>query len=279
MPSNVPPPTIPELLDTWQEALAAIVAVCEPLSVEQWQVETPCPGWTVADVVAHVIDLEQLFGGETRPDHEPDWSTLPHVANDFGKLTEVGVDYRRGRDPEVLLAELRATILRRRAQLDQLPEDAEVFGPPAGRMMSLDRFLRTRTFDTWVHEQDIRWAVGSDGGWNTAPAGIAFIQMAGALPYVWGRNVKAPVGATLRVAVIGPDLFHESVVTVGEDGRGVLIASVPDPTVSAEMTWAAFMRLSCGRVRVDDPWLVGKTEIVGDPELSARLLPAMSIAP
>jgi hypothetical protein len=39
------------------------------------------------------------------------------------------------------------------------------------------------------------------------------------------------------------------------------------------------MRLSCGRVAVDDPWLVGKTELVGDPALCARLLPAMSIAP
>jgi uncharacterized protein (TIGR03083 family) len=279
MTNVAPEATVPELIHTWQVALDDVASLCESLTPEEWQAQSPCPGWTVADVVAHVIDLEQLFGGEPRPVHEPDWANLPHVTGDFGRLTEHGVDYRRGRDPEVLLAELRATITSRRRQLDALPVDAEVIGPPAGKMMGLDRFLRARTFDTWVHEQDIRWAVGRDGGWNTGPAGIAFILMAGALPYVWGRNVKAPVGSTLRVAVIGPDLFHESVVTVGEDGRGVLIPSVTDPTVSAEMTWAAFMRLSCGRVAVDDPWLVGKTELVGDPELCARLLPAMSIAP
>lgn len=279
MPNTASGATVPELLDTWQQALDDVAALCETLTPEEWQALSPCPGWTVSDVVAHVIDLEQLFGGEPRPDHEPDWADLPHVTDDFGRLTETGVDYRRGREPGVLLAELRATTHRRRQQLDALPLDAEVFGPPAGRMMGLDRFLRTRTFDTWVHEQDIRWAVGRDGGWNTEPAGIAFVLMVGALPYVWGRTVKAPAGSTLRLTVTGPEIRHQSAVTVGEDGRGVLISSVTDPTVTAEMTWPAFMRLSCGRVAVGDPWLVGKVELVGDPDLCARLLPAMSIAP
>jgi hypothetical protein len=69
------------------------------------------------------------------------------------------------------------------------------------------------------------------------------------------------------------------VVTVGEDGRGSAAASAEDPDVTADMTWAAFMRLSCGRVALDDPWLADKVELSGDKELSERLLPAMSFTP
>jgi uncharacterized protein (TIGR03083 family) len=278
--TNPPPaPTVAEFIEVWHEGLQAILDLCEPLDAEQWQLPTECPGWTVADIVAHVIDLEQLFGGDARPDHEPDWDTLPHVAGDFARITEIGVDFRRGRSPQELLTELRLTIMRRRIQLDALPPDAEVIGPPAGKPMTLERFLRTRTFDTWIHEQDIRWAIESDGGWNTAPAGVAFSQMANALPYVWARNVKAPAGAVIHLTVLGPDMHHESWATVDENGRGVFAPDDTPGNLDAAMTWAAFMRLSAGRVKIDDPWLRDKVELMGDAELGQRLLPAMNIAP
>jgi len=271
-------PTVAELIDVWQEAADAIVAVAEPLTDEQWQLATDCPGWSVADVVAHVIDLEQLFGGEPRPDHSPDLEAMTHVRNDIGRITEIGVDYRRGTAPQELLAELRATIARRREQLDALPDGAEVIGM-SGRPTSLDRFLRVRTFDTWVHEQDIRWAVGNDGGWNTAPAGIAFSQMTSSLPYVWGHNVKAPTGSVLTLTVLGPDMHHQASVTIDDEGKGAWAADDVRPDLEAAMTWAAFMRLSAGRVAIDDPWLRDKVELLGDADLGQRLLPAMAISP
>ena len=271
-------PTHAELLDIWHEALESVATIAEGLDPEQWELPTACPGWSVADVVAHVIDLEQLFGGEARPDHEPDWASLPHADDDFSRMVEVGIDFRRGRSPEELTSELRETIARRRAQLDALPDDAEVLGPTGG-MMPVDRYLRTRTFDTWVHEQDIRWAVGDDGGWNSAPAAIAFQQMWGAVPYMWGKNIKAPAGSVLFMLVIGPDLHREIYVTVDENGKGTRIAETAQPDVTAEMTWAAFMRLACGRVDLNDPWLKDKIEITGEPELAARLMPGMNIAP
>lgn len=276
--ANESAPTIADLLDIWQEALESVAGVAEGLEPVQWQLPTDCPGWSVADVVAHVVDIEQFFGGEPRLDHEPDWAALPHADDDLGRMLEVGVDARRGRSPQELLTELRETIARRRSQLDALPEDAEVFGP-SGRLVPLNRFLRTRIFDTWVHEQDIRWAVGNDGAWNSAPAAIAFQQMWASVPYVWAKNVEAPQGSVLHMIVIGPDLHRETYVTVGEDGRGAKAAETGKPDVIAEMTWAAFMRLSCGRVGLNDPWLKDKIEVSGDTALGARLLPAMSITP
>ena len=101
------------------------------------------------------------------------------------------MDFAAPQRSEDVVEELRAAIAMRRAQLDALPEGAEVIGP-IGRPHDLDRLLRMRIFDTWAHEQDIRAAIGVDGGWNTPAAAVAREQIVRALPYVWARNVGRP---------------------------------------------------------------------------------------
>lgn len=278
MPTDSTDPTDTDLILTWNAALDALVALCEPLTPEQWAMQTPCPGWSVADVVAHTIDTEAFVGGLPRPEHTPDWDDLPHATGDFGRFTEVGVDARRGRAQDEVLAELRAIVALRRAQLDALEPGAEVPGL-IGKPVPLSRMLRTRIFDIWVHEQDIRSAVGIDGGWNSRAAGVAFQQIVSALPYIWARNAKAPVGSTLLVAIIGPGLHHEVCVTVDEAGRGVAIPVQADPDVQMNIMWAALVQLACGRVGPDDPSLVDRVELRGDPALASALLAGMTITP
>ena len=207
-------PTVPELLDIWQSALETVVALGAAATDEQWQLPTPCPGWSVGDVVAHLVDIEQMMAGSARPEHEPDWSSLPHVQADFGRFTEVGVDVRRAHAREDVLAELQETIELRRSQLDAVPEGAEVIGP-FGNPTTMDRLLRIRIFDTWAHQQDIRAALGQDDGWDTPAAAVSQEQIVRALPYVWARTVGAPEGTTVRIEMTGP----EHVARRGRDGR------------------------------------------------------------
>ncbi len=271
-------PTLPELIDTWQDELTAIADQCETLTDEQWNAQTPCPGWTVADVVAHLIDVEQLLGGQPRPDHVPDWDALPHAAGDHGRLTEVGVDARRGRPRADVIAELRAVAPVRRAQVEGLATGTQVPGP-FGKDLPIEKLMRMRTFDAWVHEQDIRSAIGDDGGWNSDAAGIAFLQIVGALPYVWARGANAPVGSTLRVVIIGPGLHHEVCMIVDDSGKGVLTPAQEETDVDLNATWPALMQLACGRVGAQDPSLAGRIEISGNARLGLALLTGMSITP
>ena len=63
-----------------------------------------------------------------------------------------------------MLADLREVIAERRAALagmDQAAFDAESF-TPAGPD-TYGRFMRIRVMDMWMHEQDIREAVGRPG--------------------------------------------------------------------------------------------------------------------
>jgi len=271
-------PTIPDLIDIWQQALESVADLADDVTDEQWQAATPCPGWTVADVVSHLVDLEEMLAGAPRPDHEPDWAALPHATGDFGRFTEIGVDYRRGRSREAVVNELRAAIAARRPQLDAVPDGAEVMGV-MGRPITMDRLLRMRIFDSWVHEQDIRAAIGRDGGWGTLPATIAFQQAAKAIPVVWSRTVRAQPGDVVHVSVTGPELEADIDADVDETGRGRPCPPVAHPAVSLTVSWPDLMRLTNGRIAVDDAALRSRISLTGEPALAEALLPALSIAP
>lgn len=271
-------PDLPQLLDIWQEALLSVADLCEPLTDEQWQAPTPCPGWSVADVVAHLVDIEQTMAGTPRPDHEPKWDALPHVTSDFGRFTEVGVDVRRTRPKAEVLQELRETATLRRAQLDAVPEGAEVIGP-FGNPTSMERLLRIRIFDTWLHEQDIRTAAGPSGGWGSSAAYISFQQMTRALPILWARDVKPPVGSVARVTITGPELTGAFASIAGEDGRGSVVPDGSPADVGLTVTWPDFAALAAGRVPTDEPALRSRVVLEGDATLGEALLAALAMTP
>lgn len=271
-------PTVPELIDLWQSALETVAGLGDAATDEQWRLPTPCPGWSVGDVVAHLIDIEQLMAGSARPEHEPDWSALPHAQGDFGRMTEVGVDHRRPQQRRDVVAELRDTIAVRRAQLDAVPDGAEVIGP-FGNPTSMDRLLRIRIFDTWAHQQDIRTAMGIDGGWDTPEAAVSQEQIVRALPYVWARTVGAPEGATVRIEITDADLSRDVAVEAVAGGKGIDSEPRSDATVWLTASWPDLMRLACGRVAADDPGLRTRLVLRGDAALGEALLPALSITP
>lgn len=270
-------PSVPELIDIWQEALEAVVDVCAPLDAAQWAAPTPCAGWNAGDIPAHTADIESLLAGLPRPDHQIDRSTLPHVLNDVGAFTEIGVDYRRGRPKDEVLNELREVIAIRRAQLDALPPDEPTVGP-FGNPTTLDRLLRIRTFDAWAHQQDVRTAVDHPGGWTTRPAQISLQQMLRGLPIIWTSGINAPEGATLHVEVTG-DLTADVTIASGPDGKGVVVSPADEPTVRLRLDWPDFMRLACGRVPADDVALRSRLTLTGDPVLGEALMPALAMTP
>jgi uncharacterized protein (TIGR03083 family) len=271
-------PTIPELVDAWQDTLTGVLRLAESLTDDEWRLPTPCPGWSVGDVVVHCLDIEQALAGRPRPDHVIDVSLFPHIRGPVGEQTELGVDARRGDPRADVLDDLRDVIGPRRAQLDATAPDEPVPGP-FGRPTTLERLVRVRTFDIWVHVQDIRSAIGRDGDWDTPGAVISLQQITRAVPFAWSRNVEAPAGATVRVQVTGPGLFADTSADVDEDGQGRTISTVTEPTVGLVASWPDVMRLACGRIATDDPGLRARITLTGDAALGEALLPGLTITP
>lgn len=273
---------ITPLVAAWAEAMADVRAVAEELGEPGWRLPSLLPGWSVADVVAHLTWIERILLGRADPAHQPDWSALPHVHSDFGRATEVPVDLRRSWSRVEVLAQFDETIADRHAALEGGPQDpTSPAMNPFGRMVTLEDVLRMRIFDTWVHSQDIRLAVGRPDGTQTESARIAGEQIAGALGYVWAKKVDAPAGSTLLVEVTPPGVALTRAVVRGADGTGRPVDPPTDPTVRLTMAFDDFVQLGCGRTRPDSSpeQARARVAIAGDVALGQRTVALLNIAP
>jgi uncharacterized protein (TIGR03083 family) len=218
------------------------------LSADQWTVPTVLPGWRVTDVVAHLIGTEATLAGDDVPVTEVDVTTLPHVHNDIARANEQWVQALRGEPPPAMLARFREVTARRRAMLEKMPQ-SEFDAPswtPAGPG-TYGRFMQIRIFDCWLHEQDIRDAVGLPGNASGPAAEAALDEAARALGYVVGKRAAAPDGSTVLFELTGPVPRR---LTVAVSGRARLVAEpAGPPTATLRLPSSAFLRLCGGRTR------------------------------
>jgi len=255
----------------WGEAADAVLALGADLNETDWATPTDCPGWTVKDVVAHLAHLEvDLCRGEQGSFES---SGAREVVSSY---TEAGVAVREDRSPVELLAEFATAVEQRARQLTELPEDPRELAPitPAGLAWTWDTLLRNRAIDVWVHEQDIRRAVGRHGGLDSTGAQVAAMTFSFAMPYVLGKVVRPPAGSIVRWDVRG-EVPLDLAVQVGEDGRAQRVDSLDQPTATLEMSTEAFTVLAAGR-RTPDQLSV---TITGDQDLGRATLAAMAVTP
>ncbi|MBO2448023.1 maleylpyruvate isomerase family mycothiol-dependent enzyme [Actinomadura barringtoniae] len=257
----------------FEQTLRSTIELCESFGTAEWDLATECPGWSVKDVVSHLVSVEAALLGDPAPDHVlPDG--LPYVRNDFGRMLEVGVDARRGRPGEEVLAELRDVLERRMARLPEIDPEG-LTTAPTGRQVPYSMFMVFRAFDCWVHEQDVRRAVGRPGNLDAPAAACALTILRPGLPVVVAKRAGAKPGQSVEFRV-GREQPFTAFVKVGDDGRGRLADEVEGtPTVSLRMDWEAYTRLAAGRCEPQ----AFDVEVEGDADLGSRVLSNMSVTP
>jgi uncharacterized protein (TIGR03083 family) len=245
----------------------AIDGVVDGLPDAEWNQPTSLPGWTVHDVVAHLIGTESMLQGAGTPEADTDVSTLKHVRNDIGMLNERWVRKLRGLSHADLLERFRTTTAKRREALSAMGEGQwyELTATPAGPD-SYGRFMRVRIFDCWMHEQDVREAVGrsaDDGGFDGADSRLALDEIAASMGFVVGKLGKAPVGSRVRLELTGP-LSRTINVSVDERAKVVDDFGDEEPTATISLDGLLFTRLAGGRTTVDHSAIsYGGDEAVG----------------
>jgi uncharacterized protein (TIGR03083 family) len=249
------------LFAEWDE----IEAVLAGLSDEQWQAQSPLPGWTVRDVTAHLIGTESMLQGVATPDADIDMSTLKHVRNDVGAMNERWCRKLRGVSPTELLERFRATTAQRRQELTAMSDDEwnEITATPAGPD-TYGRFMRVRTFDCWMHEHDIRDALDQPAA---NPAGdaarLALDEMAASMGFVVGKLGGAPDGSRVAIELTGP---LGRTINVAVEGRAKVVDDFggDEPTTTITMDGLLFARLAGGRTTLDQAAIAyGGDEAVG----------------
>ena len=256
----------------------ALVALGEGIDDSEWHRPTPCPGWTVAAQYAHMIGTESMLLGRANPEIDP--GKPEHVRNDIGGFNEVWVAALASRTRAEVLDEFAEVTSARRAALGGMSEDdfAAPSWTPVGKA-DYRRFMQIRVFDCWVHEQDVRDAVGRPGHEDGAVAEQSTDEIVRALGFVLGKRVGLGEGQSVVFELTGPVERTVSVAVV--EGRAKVVPELPDGPSSATATLTlsspAFARLACGRI---DPAAVlageapriGGVAIGGDAELGRRVV-------
>ena len=271
-PSTSPPR---ELVDAWSASAQAVLDLAETLDETALDRDTDLPGWTVRDIVAHLAHLESELAGSEPVLASDDAVPADARSDPFRAYTEKGVAARRDRSWSELVIELEGAVASLRATLegDPVPDPPSSFPRPG---TTWEPLLRDRTFDYWMHEQDIRRAVGRPGGWDSPGAALTVRVLQAALPFVVGKKVRPVAGTTVGWAVAGPSGTDELVVRVDEDGRArPCDLGVADADASLSMSRESFVLAGGGRA---EPASLD-VRLGGDTDLAARVLAAMSVTP
>ncbi|WP_418352710.1 maleylpyruvate isomerase N-terminal domain-containing protein [Streptomyces alboflavus] len=60
-------PSLQTYADAWTHSVEAISELVSPLAEGEWNQPTPCPAWSVRDIVSHVIGLDcEMLGTRAR---------------------------------------------------------------------------------------------------------------------------------------------------------------------------------------------------------------------
>ena len=176
-------PIIDQLATEW----ASIAALAATFTDDEWELPTALPDWTVRDNLSHVIGVERMLLGDPAPD--VDISHITRLAGDpFAASMESWVEARRTVPGPAVAAEFDEVVERRRAELATLTDDdwSRVGWSPIGEV-PYRAFMVVRVFDTWMHEQDMRRAVGRPGHLEGPAVDVAIGHFTTALGFVVGK--------------------------------------------------------------------------------------------
>ncbi len=261
------------LIEDLRSVWASIGELGAGLTETDWGRDTRCPGWTVRDVVSHMIGTELMLSGAGDP--STDLPDAAHVRNDVGRFNEVSVERRRGRPGHEILEEFLSVTSARLAALEAMDEAdfAEETWTPAGQD-SYGRFMRIRVFDCWMHELDMRAAVGRPGGMEPRVVHRSLDEMSTALGYAVGKKAGVAEGTSVAFVVTGPIERRFDVVV---EGRAHLADSaVPDPTVTIACGVGEFAALCGGRVDPHGLLASGSVTIEGDRDIGEQVVTTMA---
>lgn len=252
-------------------AFESLDRLLDGLAPGDWAVPTCLPAWDVQANVTHLIGIEAMLLGEPEP--AVDLGPLPHVRNPLGESNERWVRSMAEASPAEVLAGYRQRVAARLAEVEAMPESAwttETMTPVGPD--TYGRFMRIRTMDIWMHEQDIREALGRPGHGDGPVVDFVLDEMAPTLGYVVGKKAGAPDGTTVTFELTGSPgrVVHVAV----DGGRAKVVESLPGgAAVTLTMPVFTFTRLTGGRRAAAD----GEVTITGDQALGQQIVAALAV--
>ncbi|WP_263249275.1 maleylpyruvate isomerase N-terminal domain-containing protein [Saccharopolyspora rosea] len=255
------------LLPRERRALLDLLGSLDP---PDWRRATACPGWTVHDVVAHVVNDYVRRLAISRDGHESpefdDGETLPEY---IARINEEFVRAARQCSPRVLvdlLAHLGPELDALWATRDlDAPADLDVSWAATDRPSPVWLDLAREYTEFWVHQQQVRDAVSRPGADEPELFGPVIDAFLRALPSAL-RVENRPEGTVVRFDVRGEagGSWH----AVREGGRWLVDPGEPpdEPAARVAMDQDTLWRLATRGISVENARR--RSEMHGDRTLT-----------
>ncbi len=147
-------------------------------------------------------------------------------------------------------------------------DDWNRVGPTPAGNAPYGRFMQIRVFDSWMHEQDVRVAVGQPGHESGVAVDVSLDEIATAMGFVVGKRAGAAEGQSVTFDLTGP-AARRIHVSVGE--RAAVVPELDAPaTATLTLPMLSFTRLAGGRLDAADHR--DRVAITGDADLGGRVL-------
>ena len=190
--------------------MRGVLTCLTSLEDSTWSAPTRCDGWTVTDLVAHLVWGQRLESAGLRGAAEG------HETADVPAPVE-------GADPEVLFEQLRAAHAELDASLEALDETGlERLAPMPYGLAPVALLLQIIAMEVGVHASDLREAVGGDGVLEDDVVGATATVLAGFLPSLAGNGSppEGPVRFRLRGEDVDVTLAYDGTTWSTEAGGG-----------------------------------------------------------
>jgi len=263
------------IIDALEETWNSIDRLVRPQPPEAYDAPTPCPGWSVRDVVSHLLGFEAMLGGAPTPEYEGSWPD--YVRNSVGEMNEAFVQAHRGEPGIEVLNQFRDVGRRSLEALRRLDVDAweKVGWSPEGERPYY-RFQETRVLDSWIHLQDIRDALLEPADDHWVGEEIVVNRFEAALPYVVGKRMRAPDGTLIQLNLSGR-LARTVLIGVQAGRAEALSDSAQAPSIEVTTPVALFWRRAAGRISAEAFLRASATDVRGDPALARALAESLNI--
>ncbi|MCU1363310.1 MAG: hypothetical protein JWM55_1138 [Acidimicrobiaceae bacterium] len=263
------------ITDALEETWSSIDRTLRSREEEAYDAATPCPGWSVRDVLSHLTGFELLLQGGSVPVHQGPWPS--YVKNPIGETNESFVEAYRDTPGDEVLDLFRRTCALSIERLRGLSEGEwdKVGWSPEGER-PYHRFQETRVLDSWIHLQDIRDALLEPADDHGPGEEIVVNRFEAALPYVLAKRAHAPDGTVVRINLSGR--LARTVLLGVESGRAkALEASDRVPNLELSTAVAIFWRRAAGRISAEAFLRASATDVRGDEKLARALAEGLAI--
>lgn len=135
-----------------------LAATLATLDDAQWALDSRCSGWSVQDVVSHLVEVNQFWTWSVRCGLAGEPSTL--LAH-FDPVTspERSVAKTRGMSPQEILAQFNHTNDELASALGDVSDWAQQAEAPPGHV-AVSTAAHHALWDAWVHERDVMLPLG-----------------------------------------------------------------------------------------------------------------------